>query len=435
MANGALGKTAETGIPETGLPPAKTSMRDFWLVLTGQAVSMQGDGLSSLALLWWIAQDTGSVGVATTLTMVTMLPVIVLGPVAGVVIDRYSRRHVMMVTDLVRAASAAFLAWGIISGQLQLWMLVTAATVSATCRAFHRPALQASLPQLVPESGLNRANSLYQMAEAAANMIAPPVGGALVAWVGTGAVVGISAVTCIVAAATLFLAVIPPVAAATTSAAAASAGASAGAASGGARRFFGEMAAGFSYLWKGQRMLFFMLCTFALVNFALSPMGPLLPFVAEQRMGLDAAGFGFLLSSMTVGTLAGAMGVSVIGARLRRGLGVIWGVAVVGLSLVAVGQLTSATPAVAAFVIMGIALSVCNVCANTLFQTRVPKDMQGRVFAVRSSISQAAGPVGLALVGALSAAVAPHTILLVGGTIVVIGGLIGYAVPGLAAAD
>lgn len=178
-----------------------------------------------------------------------------------------------------------------------------------------------------------------------------------------------------------------------------------------------------------------MLCTFALVNFALSPIGPLLPFVAEQRMGLDATGFGLLLSSMTVGTLAGAMGMSVVGARLRRGPGIIWGVAVIGLALAAVGGLTSPTPAAAAFVVMGMALSVANVCSSALFQTRVPKDMQGRVFAVRSSISQAAGPLGLALVGALSAVVAPHMILLASGVIVVIGGLTGYAVPGLAAAD
>lgn len=436
MANGALRKTANTGLPETGqrgaglsetgMPsPAKPSMRDFWLVLSGQAVSMQGDGLSSLALMWWIAQDTGSVGVATTLTMVTMLPVIFLGPVAGVVIDRYSRRQVMMITDIVRAGSAAILAWGIVTGQLQLWMLLTAATISATCRAFHRPALQASLPQLVPESGLNRANSLYQMAEAAANMIAPPVGGALVAWMGTGAVVGISAITCIIAAGTLFFAVIPPVAVA----------AATSTASGGFRRFFDEMAAGFKYLWQGQRMLFFMLCSFALVNFALSPMGPLLPFIAEQRMGLDATGFGFLLSSMTIGTMLGAAAISFFNRRLRRGLGVIWGIAGVGLALVAVAQLTSLVPAIAAFIIMGIALSVCSVSSNTLFQTLVPKEMQGRVFAVRGSIAQAAGPLGLALVGALSVTVAPYTILSVGGTIVIIGGLIGYFVPGLAAAD
>lgn len=407
---------------ETG--QEQSSLRNFWLVLSGQAVSMQGDGLSGLALLWWIAQDTGSVSVATLLSLVTTLPVIFLGPVAGVVIDRYSRRQVMMVTDLIRAATAAFLAWGIVGGQLQLWMLITAATVASTCRAFHRPALQASFPQLVPESGLNRANSLYQMAEAGANLIAPPVGGVLVAWLGTGAVVGISAVTYVVAAATLFLAVIPPVARSVSSAAAV-----------GLRGFVSDMSAGLSYLWQGQRMLFFMLCTFALVNFALSPIGPLLPFIAEQRMGLDSTGFGVLLAGLPVGTILGALVMSVVGQSLRRGPGVIWGIAVIGLALIAVSQFTSAPPAVAAFVLMGVALSAANVCSNGMFQTLVPRDMQGRVFAVRSSIAQAASPVSLALVGAISVTVPPHTILLAAGVIAMVGGFMGYAVPGLAAAE
>src|SRR5690606_10737267 len=120
------------------------------------------------------------------------------------------------------------------------------------------------------------------------------------------------------------------------------------------RRFVGEMAKGFTYLWHGQRMLFFMLCTFALVDFAMTPVGPLLPFVAEQRLGLDAAGYGFLLSSMTVGTLAGAVSMSVAGARIRRGIAVLWSLVVIGLALLAVGGLTVVAPVVAAFVVMGV---------------------------------------------------------------------------------
>ncbi|HEY8418454.1 MAG TPA: hypothetical protein VIK93_10530 [Limnochordales bacterium] len=80
-------------------------------------------------------------------------------------------------------------------------------------------------------------------------------------------------------------------------------------------------------------------------------------------------------------------------------------------------------------------VSVVNVCSAGLFQTLVPTEMQGRVFAVRSSISQAAAPVSLALVGAVSSTIAPHTLLLVGGVLVAVGGLLGYAVPGLSRAE
>lgn len=415
-----MARQAIAHAPESELSRAKPALgRDFLVMFAGQAVSMQGDGLASLALLWWIAEETQSVGTATLLALLSTLPVIVLGPVAGVIVDRYSRRTLMMVADLVRAASAAVLAWGMVSGNLPMVTLLTVAAVAAACRAFHRPALQASIAQLVPEHGLNRANSLFQMAEAGANLIAPVIGGALVAWLGTGAVVGVWSVTCVIAAASLLFASIPALPAAT-------------AAAGRKRNFLREMGEGLAYLWTGQRMLFFMLCTFALVNFALAPIGPLLPFVAQERLGTDASGLGVLMTGLPAGTLAGALLISAIGARLRRGLGVLWSITAIGLALAAISQLRSLALAVATFALMGVALSVVNVCASGLFQTLVPKDMQGRVFAVRSSIAQAASPVALALVGAISSAVAPHTVFLVSGLFVAASGLLGYAVPGLA---
>nr|MBO2485007.1 hypothetical protein [Bacillota bacterium] len=115
----------------------------------------------------------------------------------------------MMVADIVRAAGSAVLAWGIIHGALEMSVLLVVATVAATCRVFHRPALQASIVQLVPESGLNRANSLFQLADAAANLIAPAAAGVIVAWLGEGAVVAISAATSVFAALTLLMARIP----------------------------------------------------------------------------------------------------------------------------------------------------------------------------------------------------------------------------------
>ena len=147
------------------------------------------------------------------------------------------------------------------------------------------------------------------------------------------------------------------------------------------------MAAGLTYLWTGQKMLFFMLCTFALVNFALAPIGPLLPFLAQEQLGIDASGAGFLMSGVSAGTLLRAALMSVFGSRIHRGLSVIWGIAVVGLMLAAASQLSSVLPAFAAFVVVGAAVSVVNVCSNGLFQTHVAKEMHGRVFAVRSSVA------------------------------------------------
>lgn len=231
----------------------------------------------------------------------------------------------------------------------------------------------------------------------------------------------ISALTCAVAALTLLLAAIPPL----------PSRAPAAAAQGKAADFLQEMGAGLGYLWNGNRMLFFMLCNFALVNFALTPLGPLLPFIAQQRMGLDAAGAGLLTSGLSAGMVAAALLMSAGGARLHRGMGVIWGIAVTGAGLAVASQMRDLVSALIALVLAGAAVSMVNVCASGLFQTLVPKEMQGRVFAVRGSIALAASPISLGLVGVLSTAVAPHIILLAGGVLVAAGGLLGYVVPGL----
>lgn len=205
----------EASLPVRGAaaPQAKPGLgRDFLWMFTGQAMSMQGDGLANLAVLWWIAEETQSVTASASLALLATLPIIFLGPVAGVVVDRYSRRTLMMIADVVRAIGWGVVAWSMIRGEMTLAVLLAVAAVSATCRTFHRPALQASIAQLVPEQALNRANSLFQMAEAGANLIAPAVGGALVAWLGAGAAVAVSALTCAVAAATLLLVALPPLA-------------------------------------------------------------------------------------------------------------------------------------------------------------------------------------------------------------------------------
>lgn len=162
---------------------------------------------------------------------------------------------------------------------------------------------------------------------------------------------GITAATYVAAAVTLLFAVIPMVTARQQTAMATQASVGMDSASGaeeatgteqtvgikkapatGWHRLLAETGDGLRYLWTGQKMLFFMLLSFALVNFALVPLGPLAPFLAEQRLGLDAQGLGLLMAGLPVGTLLGAGIISVLGSRFHRGKGVIWGVTILGLA-------------------------------------------------------------------------------------------------------
>src|SRR5690606_27980422 len=192
-----VGQEASLPVRGAAAPQTKPGLRrDLPWVFPGHAVSLPGDRFPNLAAQRRLAGGRPSATASASVALLATLPIIFLGPVAGVVVDRYSRRTLMMIADVVRAIGWGVVAWSMIRGEMTLAVLLAVAAVSATCRTFHRPALQASIAQLVPEQALNRANSLFQMAEAGANLIAPAVGGALVAWLGAGAAVAVSALTC-----------------------------------------------------------------------------------------------------------------------------------------------------------------------------------------------------------------------------------------------
>ncbi|HEX6987985.1 MAG TPA: MFS transporter [Bacillota bacterium] len=425
---------------DSALAPASASLRqqrNFWLVWLGQAVSRQGDGMAGIAVIWWLVEVTGSPSATATLSLAMMLPGVLLGPVAGAVIDRVDRRRLLMTTDLVRAGAMGALTVLAFNDLLQLWQLLVFGVVEGVAQAFHSPALQASIPRLVPPPALNQANSLNQLSEAGANLLAPILGGALVAVAGSAPGMAVSVAGYAVAAATLFLARIPPDPDDRTPEGNADApGAQPGDGTptplGRRGRPFrglaGEALEGLRYLRQAQPVLFYMLCTFALVNFALAPIGPLLPFVAQQRLGLGPTGYGVLTVSLTVGTIAGAALMSARGRGIRRGRGVIWGITGVGLGLAGVGLAGSAPVAAAAMAACGFCLAVAQVSSEGLFQTRVPDRLRGRVFGVRRSLSTAAAPLGLALGGALAGVAAPHLILTGAGLAAALAGLSGHLI-------
>lgn len=417
-------------------PGSLRAQRNFWLVWLGQAISRQGDGIAGIALMWWIVEATGSPSVTATLTLMMTLPGVLLGPAAGVVIDRVDRRRLLLGTDLVRGAAMAVLFLLATGGTLQVWQLLVFGVVEGVAQAFHGPALQASIPRLVPPSALNQANSLNQLSEAGANLVAPIAGGALVALMGSAPGMGVSVIGYAVAAGTLLLARIPPdpqeqlaldpqERIPTTAPGAETTPDTQG------RRGRGvaaEALEGLRYLLEAQPMLFFMVCTFALVNFALVPIGPLLPFVAQQRLGLGPTGYSVLMVALTVGTILGATLMGTVGRGARRGPGVIWGITGVGLGLTLLGLAGSVLTATAAMAFTGISVAVAQVSSEGLFQTRVPDRLRGRIFAVRRSLSTAAAPISLALVGAAAGVVAPHLTLTGAGILAALGGMAGHLI-------
>jgi MFS family permease len=165
-ATAALGIRAVLGIP------------DFRRIWAAQAVSDVGDGLTNLTLLIVAIELTDATAAVAAMAIALALPAIIVGPIAGVFVDRWDRRRVMLASDLIRAGIVlGFIAVGSADG---LWLLLGLAVAHASIATFFAPARMALVPHLVPEAGLMAANSLAQITRVIANVIGASLAGVLV---------------------------------------------------------------------------------------------------------------------------------------------------------------------------------------------------------------------------------------------------------------
>jgi hypothetical protein len=178
--------------------------RDFRLLYTGQAVSVLGDALLPVALAFAVLDGlNGSPGQLGLVLGAQVLPMTLLVLVAGVWADRHSRRRLMLVSDLGRAATQTTLAVLLLSGHAQLWHLVALSFLYGCFESFFRPAAGGLTPALVPPEELQQANSLIGLAVNVGHVLGPAAAGALLVLFSPGAAVAVDAATFVVSAALL----------------------------------------------------------------------------------------------------------------------------------------------------------------------------------------------------------------------------------------
>ncbi|MFR9070508.1 MAG: MFS transporter, partial [Paraclostridium sp.] len=158
--------------------------KNFFLLWQGQLVSVLGDVLYIMALDFWILEMTGSKSLMGLLSAITMMPRIILGPFAGVFIDKWDRKKVIVLTDLIRGIVVTFVGIAGVIGFIQVWMVFVVGIINGLCSAFFNPAINSSKPDIVPEDKLIKANSVTSLAQAGIDLIGYAAGGVLYVLIG-----------------------------------------------------------------------------------------------------------------------------------------------------------------------------------------------------------------------------------------------------------
>jgi DHA3 family macrolide efflux protein-like MFS transporter len=401
-------------------PTQPGSMRPFLTIWTGQIFSLLGSELVQFALVWWLTTTTGSATVLALATMMAVLPRVFVSPIAGVLIDRWNRRVVMMLADGLSALAVVLLAVLFAFDAVQVWHIYALMFIRAACGAFHWPAMQASTSLMVPERHLARVAGLNQALPALGTIVAPPLGALLLEVLPLQGILAIDVGTALLAITPLFFVYVPQ-----PDRAAAAEGAS-------RPSMVADLREALHFL-RGWPGLLMVVVIGALVNLLIFPAISLQPLLVTEHFGGDALHLAWLQSSFGLGMVAGGITLGAWGGFKRRALTGLLALALNGVGLVVVGLTpASAFPlAVGGMFLAWFMNPIANGSLFALLQTIVPADMQGRVFTLLQSATGAMVPLGLAIAGPLADVVGVRIWFLVAGLAMAVMGVGALFVPAI----
>jgi Transmembrane secretion effector len=380
---------------------APLAHRDYRLLVGGLSVSLLGDGLFLVALTWQVYTLSDAPTALATVGIAMTVPTIACLLIGGAVSDRYDRRAVMLVADVVRALTLAVLGALAITGALRLWEMFVIAVVYGAATAFFNPASDALVPQLLPEDALPQANSLDQLIRPLAlRLTGPAVGGVLVASIGAGGAFLLDAASFGVSAAAL-LAMSPRSVPRKTE----------------ARIVASEINAGLRYVCS-HAWLWATLVSAALAYLLfMGPTEVLVPFIVKNRLADGAAALGLVFAAGGLGSLACALVIGQVGLP-RRSLAFMYAVwTVATLAVAGYGLAADLWGLMLASVLFNTLETAGTIAWATAKQRHVPAHLLGRVSSLDWLISIGLLPVSYALTGPVSAAVGVRTTLIGAGVL------------------
>jgi MFS family permease len=350
--------------------------------MAGQSVSLVGTWMQSIAQSWLVLQLTGS-GTALGLTVALQtLPVLLLGPYAGVLADRVDKRRLMIVLQTVMGLLALALGLLTVSGLVALWQVLVLALLLGLANCFENPARQSFVLEMVGPGLLRNAVSLNSVMVNVARAVGPAVAGVLIAVVGTG--------VCFLLNAVSFAAVVASLVAMDTAALQPSPPAA---------RAPGQLREGLRYV-RGNRELFVPLLMMGLVGCLAYEFQVVLPVVARETFSGGSQAFGLITAAMGVGAVVGGLFVA---GRGRTGARVmVLSSLLFGAALGAAALAPSLPLELAAMALVG-AMSVGFMSTgNSTLQLAAAPSMRGRVMALWAVAFMGSTPIGGPIAGFVS---------------------------------
>jgi len=361
----------------------QATFRSYVFFWSGQLISLLGSSVAQFVIIWWITLETQSALYLSIASFLGLVPMVILTPFAGVLVDRWSRKALIGVVDFLQALATVVLIFLFWLSNVSIWQVLALLTLRGIFQAFHTPAVSAIVPLMVPKSKLSRINGLNYLFTGAVTLVGPIVAALLLAFWKIQQILWIDALTFVVAVIPLLMITIPSVRKRQDNSS-----------------FKEEFVEGLAFIKNGRGFL--PLLTLATtLNFLLTPLSTLLPYYVKfDHMG-EAPDLAVVMAFFQGGILAGGLLMSVIKGFKKKMVAIMSSIYIIFLGYVLVAVTPTGTFWFMALggLIMAFCVPVANVSTQTIIQTVVPMKMQGRVNAVIMALASAATPLGMILSG------------------------------------
>jgi MFS family permease len=377
-----------------------SGMKAFWIAWAGQLISLLGSGMTQFGFTIWIYRVTNRATDLALMGVFFMVPLLVMSPIVGLMVDRYNRKLMMMLSDLSAGVTTVVVFFLYTSGNLEVWHLYLNAAINGVFQGFQWPAYSAALSMMVDKKQYVRVSSLLDIAGPASGIVSPILGGAIIGLGDTGGFDGlriimlIDIVTFIAAIGSLLFIHIPnpdPQAAEKTR----------------SEGFFQEAIYGFRYILERPALLALQ-SLFMAGNFFFSmARGTLLAPMLLARTDTNAWIFG---ASQTIGAIGMVIGGVVVGAwggfkRRIHGVLLGWTLSFVGILITGFGRSEPSWMVgiwAAGIFISSLIVSLINGSNQAIWMAKVSVEVQGRVFSARRLIAWFANPLAALIAGPLA---------------------------------
>ncbi len=379
--------------------------KNFVLLWSGQTVSKLGDRFFQIALMWFIYTETGS-SLALGISLICFtIPMIIIQPIAGTFADRNFKKQIIVASDILNGILMLTIAYFLFAGHLPMAVLYGLIALSSGITAFFTPAIQASIPLIVEEEQLPKANSLNQFSMQMSNILGPVLAGIMLGITEIWFLLLLNGISYIISALTEFWIEIPEVKSETENAS-----------------FNKRFKEGFQYLMKNNQLLYLVFVGGVIINFFLAPLQVFLTVLSNDILQVGSTGFGFINTSISVGAIVGVLLVFLNVCKDKYKMVVI-GLTLEGVSLLLLGIIPTFTIAITSSIILGLGVALASTGIGTLYQTMIPKDKMGRVMGLVSTILLTVVPIGTLFGSMIINYFAVYHILIVFGVIVILASL------------